>query len=228
MCRTPIEPLDGARAARLLAALDLEEKRALRRPGQPQWRSFFLNLSLALGSVVDRLAGEEIDAAAWRELTGARLEDGHVRATTLGRQRAGDLTDRNVVDLVSGRARYREDAPYLDRFAEQIAAGKYDDGRGGLRTAPMKQRLELYAQRTRGTANEAFAHTSGDDLFDWVMLAAEHCEVCPTRQAGSPYTAATLPSYPGDGRTPCLANCGCVLVRHDGVIGFARVLNTSV
>lgn len=225
------EPLDPVRASELVARLDdpaEELKRALRRPAQAQWRSFFLDLSLALGSLVDRLAGRDIDVPSWREATGATLENGHVGASVLGRQRAGDLADQNVLDLIVGRSAFRLDIPYLERFARQVADGAYDDGAGGLRTAPMKQRLELYAQRTRGTANAAFVGASGDDLFDWVMLAAEHCDVCPKRQAGSPYTVRTLPSYPGDGRTPCLANCGCVLVRHDGTIGFARVLNTAV
>lgn len=229
MCRTLFDPLDPVRAESLIAGMLLEEKRTLRRPSQAQWRTFVHGLFASLSDVTDRLAAKVIEAKAWYDETRARIEEGHVRATTLGRNRAGDLAADPLLDELAGRRAMRSQDPFLARFHADIAGGLYDDpDTGALRTAPIKQRQELYVQRTRGTANEAFVGVSGDQRFDWVMLAAEHCEDCPRISAGSPYTGATLPSRPGDGATQCVVNCGCVLVRYDGVIGFARETNTGL
>lgn len=198
---------------------------ASRRPSQRSWNRLFRTTLDRLQKVTRRLKAEDITAEEWRAASFTVLFDGHISAAKLGRQRAGDLLSMNLMDETYARRVMAEESAYLQAFAKKIIENdpRFWDGEGTLRHRQINAQLAQYAHKMRGTANMAFEGTSPDDsTFDWVMLNVEHCEVCPTRQAGSPYAKGTLPSRPGDGSTPCRSFCGCVLVRQDGIIGFAR------
>jgi hypothetical protein len=214
----------------VLKALEREEKAAPRRPSQANYRAATRKVQSAIGGLVDRLANGEITLGTFEHDALLIIEDGHISAGALGRMRAGDLTPRNLSDFVWSLAPMREDTPRFRTFVSQIRA---EDPRyvkdGQMRADSIKNRAGLYVQKMRGTANAAFEQASPDEsLFDWVMLAAEHCPDCPRRQEGSPYTKHTIPSHPGDGNTACNVNCGCVLVRYSMTdsfapsVGFAR------
>lgn len=175
-----------------------------------------------------KLEKEDIGPTQWFIAMKDVLHEGHTLAGALGRQRAGDLTPRSVVDELWGVVAMREEETYLQGFyqALQNQDKRYYDDFGKVKPGSLKGRQFQYVQKMRGTANQSFANSSDPSmLFDWVMLHSEHCPRCPELQAGSPYTKETLPTHPGSGDTPCRSNCGCVLVRYDGVIGFARVFD---
>jgi len=100
------------------------------------------------------------------------------------------------------------------------------DADGAVRADTVKSRQDLYAQKLRGTANEAFVESGEDnEEYDWILGGTErHCEDCPRIAALSPFTKETLFAYPCSGDTECLGNCDCVLKRvSDGVKGFSAV-----
>lgn len=99
--------------------------------------------------------------------------------------------------------------PYLLNFRNYI---EQKNALGEELTGRITQRASLYAER--GTALFETGHVASfpdDALIDWVLQPAEHCVVCPALAANSPYTKGTLPGYPGEGFTPCITNCKCVL-----------------
>jgi hypothetical protein len=215
-------------AGKVLSRLALEAKDDRgsfgRRPKQSSFNAFTERTKARLRKATAQLYRGDIGLADWKDLCLIVLRDAHEEAARLGRRQGGDLQDRSAFDTILARQAMQQEETYLHRFFEQLREKdpRYRLADGSFRKDAINQRLGSYVQKTRGTANQGFVDTSSpEDLFDWVMLNAEHCGLCPERQEGSPYTKATLPSYPGDGQTPCMSNCGCVLA----VIGFARAFD---
>jgi hypothetical protein len=49
-----------------------------------------------------------------------------------------------------------------------------------------------------------------DVLMAWVLDdGADHCDECPVLAADGPYAAEEIPTWPGQGDTPCLDRCKC-------------------
>lgn len=189
---------------------------------QGAFRKLYKASSGMLWWLTDELWSNRMDAAIF-DLMGERiLTEAHVRAGVLGRNRSGDDRARNSLDQAWGVAAWAEDGYRWQRFASDIRSGRYTDAAGVQMTDAIRARVNMYASKTRGTANQAFANQSGDLTLDWVMLNIENCRDCPRLEAGSPYTKDSLPFHPGTGRTQCLTNCGCVLDREDGAVGFYR------
>jgi hypothetical protein len=232
---------DPALALRVLTAIEIEAKddrgvQVGRTPKQSSYNRMVEQAKVRLRKATSALVKGDIQVPEWEDLTLVVLRDAHEGAARLGRRKAGDLADSSHLDVVHARNAMVVDERYLMRFAEQLKAKdpRYYDVDGSWKKAPINARLGSYAQKTRGTANKAFVVSSQeDDLFDWVMLNAEHCPDCPALQDRSPYTKRSLPSHPGDGATTCKVNCGCVLVRYDlngnrkPVIGFARTFDPA-
>lgn len=151
------------------------------------------------------------------------LEGRHGRAAYFGRARAGDTATDMISrseDQAYGIEAMRQDAKFLRGFQRDLEMGRYGDEASGYRTNAIYQRAKLYVDRLTGTANESFAQTMPEDTeFMWVLGGDNNCDDCPEIAAGSPYTPETLPSYPGDGSTQCLANCRCSLISSEGT-GF--------
>lgn len=197
-----------------------------RKPTDANYRGVMRPIRNRMRKLTDKLASGEIDLAEWEREFTKLVESAHINSARLGRMRAGDLVENVVYDQILGMLSANSDRAYLHGFVNDIQKGRYTDRLGDLKPEPIKSRQLLYANKSRGTANLAFVSSSQHAAtFDWVMLNAEHCDVCPEYQKGSPYTGQTLPAFPADGTTPCRANCGCVLVRDDGTIGFSRVFD---
>lgn len=178
---------------------------------------------------LDRFTMAGLDAAVDRLRNGGglvafeaevldHLQESHTRGVVLGRHWAGDRVARERDDeIFAGRAVERELA-YFDGLLHDIRTGRYDDDEIRVSTA-LDARLRLYGKKVGGTMSEVFVLASpADSVYDWVMLADEHCQDCPRIAAGGPYAADGLPTYPRAGQTQCLTNCKCVLVRRsDGM-----------
>lgn len=204
-------------SANILAHIEREEKRAARRPSQANYRAMISKAQKACSALLDQLVAGDINLATFQHNALMIIEDTHIAAGVLGRQKAGDVSARSASDAVWAYAPMRDDKPRFDAFMAQIRNKdpRYVDQEGNLRQDTIQNRFNLYTQKARGTANVAYTASSPNDaLFDWVMLHDEHCAVCPVRQEGSPYTKLTMPGQPGDGSTPCRVNCGCVWVRY--------------
>jgi hypothetical protein len=228
--------LNPALASKILSRLEIEAKddRAYRQPRQSNYNAMTERAKVRLRKATAQLSKGAIGLGDWKDLCLIILREAHEEAAALGRRKSGDPLRASWIDGYLAREAMQEDERYLYRFFEQLRAKdeRYYQPDGSWRKDRINQRLGNYVQKTRGTANRAFVEVAKpDDLFDWVMLNAEHCSVCPERQEGSPYTKLTLPSHPGDGRTPCTVNCGCVLVKYrlddsiKPVIGYARTFD---
>lgn len=84
----------------------------------------------------------------------------------------------------------------------------------------IQERMRLYNERVRGTANwGAVDMLAPWEEIKWVLDSNEnHCEDCPRLAKGGPYRKNTLPTVPGAGATQCLVNCRCRLELLDGTV----------
>jgi hypothetical protein len=173
-----------------------------------------------LWSLCEELFLGKIDADIFGKRAIEILQDGHARAARFGRVRAGVLgplgdEDRFIADLIM-----REQSAFLQRFVNDLKSDKYIGADGEFVRSPINARAQLYAARLRGTANDTFVNASDAGvLFEWILIAEDNCNDCPMIAANGPYNALTLPAKPGDGRTECITNCKCILLREDGVLG---------
>lgn len=83
----------------------------------------------------------------------------------------------------------------------------------------LQQRMRLYNERVRGTANwGAVEMLAPWEEIHWVLGDNEdHCQDCP-RIARKTYRKDTLPGVPGSGFTECLVWCRCELQLDDGTV----------
>jgi hypothetical protein len=96
---------------------------------------------------------------------------------------------------------------YLANFANDIASGNVSE-------ATALARIRQYGNSTQQSYWREYSNaTPNNQKITWKLNPAEHCSGCLDLAAGSPYTSATLPTYPGAGATPCRGNCNCILER---------------
>lgn len=184
----------------------------------------FLRLSVsirrALWDLANQLFDRTITAEVFGERAAAILQEGHARAAMFGRIRGGVLgplsaEDRWIADMVM-----QEQSRFLRRFVNDLASDKYIGADGEYIRAPINQRVQMYAARMRGTAYDTFVGASENEArFEWILIAEDNCDDCPRLAAGGPYTKLSIPTRPGEGKTQCIMNCKCVLLRDDGVLG---------
>lgn len=150
------------------------------------------------------------------------LTNAHGHAAYLGRRAAGHRQPMNAADRSFGGTVMVEQATFLQGLLHDLESGRYALTDGKL-PGDLAQRLLLYARGIRATAQEAWclALPAGTRIH-W-RLGSEpehHCTVCPEIAAAGPYDAHDMPTFPGAGDTPCLANCFCFLETDDGLRGF--------
>ena len=194
----------------------------MKRPTQAAYNKLERATERKLVTATNRLASGKIDVEAWQDKIADILADKHAAAAALGRQRAGDFTERNKDDDVFGQVMATEEARYLGWFADDVTGGRYTLEDGTLDADRLNSRVTNYSRKLLATANEGFVQASdAADTFDWHQGATEDsCSECPELAKGGPYTAATIPTYPRAGATKCLFHCKCALVRQDGINGF--------
>lgn len=171
-----------------------------------------------------RRLGSGVDPQAWGDGMDAMLYRGHADAITIGRHLAGDRSAQTAEDLLLAVDIKDKEAEWLNKFVSDLEHGRYTLSDGSYNLPAIQSRANLYVEKIRASANEAFVETSEDDeLFNWVMGGDEHCDECPMLQAASPLSKNELYTYPGEGSTPCLSNCKCHFVRvSDGKVGLKR------
>ncbi|OGF05248.1 MAG: hypothetical protein A2W00_04685 [Candidatus Eisenbacteria bacterium RBG_16_71_46] len=149
------------------------------------------------------------------------LSEAHAQAAYLGRSLAGSAAAFGEADLLFGASVMAEQESYLASFLADIESGKYTLEDGTLNLARIGRRAEMYVDRLLGTANEAWVRTlPPETVLWWKLSVVDHCADCPVLADGSPYTAATVPGFPGDASTACRTNCKCWLERETGETGF--------
>lgn len=175
--------------------------------------------------ITNRLASGKIGPVQWAELSNAVLLEGHVTAARYGRILSG--SSDQAFDLALGTMVADDQSFYLSGFLDAIESGdpRYFDESGALRVDRVNRRLASYTGRMRGTGNEAFLQKSPKSAeFRWVLgRTEEHCSECPEFASMGALLRDDFPTVPGANDTPCLYNCGCTLVRTDGVSGFGPV-----
>lgn len=167
------------------------------------------------------LAGQisiaQLTAAFTRTLTGA-----HTQAAHLGRRLAGVTDPVDPTDAAFAAAVMMEQSGYLRNLIGDILGGRYPAGADGSVNGDLKRRIQMYAERLRGSANRTWLMGLPErTMVNWTLHPAEHCADCIDRADGSPYDAATIPWTPGDGSSECTVNCKCTLeVVGGGSAGF--------
>lgn len=175
--------------------------------------------------VTARLSVELATPEDWADYFDAILYRGHVQASVLGRNLAGDLWPEGEIDQIRGLAAKDADAEFLSNFLDDIKTGRYTLEDGELNQKAIINRGDLYLKKMRATASEAFVDAGEpDEEYTWSLGANDHCLDCPRIAALSPFTPDTLFTHPGQGDTQCLGNCTCVLKRdRDSLAMFDRV-----
>lgn len=178
-----------------------------------------------LHDIADKLKSGEITNETWAEQFDKTLAKAHGKAHALGRNLAGDPAIHDIADSVAGRTIADLESGYLQGFLTDLhnKDPRYFSEDGELDADAVKDRMDLYLGRLRGTGNEAFVETSEPtESWDWIDSGGPNeCEDCSYLASGSPYSIDTLPTHPGANDTPCLSNCRCHLTRaSDGKSGF--------
>lgn len=146
----------------------------------------------------------------------------HAQATYYGRRLAGARLPPGRTDDAFARTVMHGQGPFIARLMDNLSDGRYQAQPDGGIPDALRLRLWWYAERLRGTTNEAwgFGHPPGTGfLWNLGFNVEQHCDVCPEREREShvePYTAATIPGWPGDFSTPCKGNCDCGVTTVDG------------
>ncbi len=156
------------------------------------------------------------------------LTEAHTQAVVLGRWHAGDheleeADDRRFAEAVmDGSADQPGQLDYLAAFVDDLQGDRYRDPEGMLREDAVARRAGLYAGRLAGTGNEVWGLTLPEDAEYWWVLNPEaaSCNDCPALEERSPYSIASLPTWPGKAETACLTQCRCAVEAKGYGIGF--------
>jgi len=149
------------------------------------------------------------------------LRGAHVQAAHLGRRMAGVTDPIHPADEAFAQVVMFDQGQYLARLIGAVSSGSDSE-------AQTINRLRMYADRLRGTANQSLGLAMPQDMeVIWDLGALDHCTrtpgfpyVCTEIAAGGPYTVATLPTWPGMFETPCCGSCGCSVRFANGLTGF--------
>lgn len=177
-----------------------------------------------LSSLASHWAAGEITPQQFGDTVDQALLAAHAGAVRIGRWHAGDRAPAEEDDLRFAETVRDEEAEFLAAFVRDLDGDRYRGEDGSRNGVAVARRASLYANRLIGTANEAWALTLPEETeLTWILGEPEtsHCEECPALAAASPYTPATLPTYPGQGRTPCITQCLCSLETSAGQAGFS-------
>lgn len=163
-----------------------------------------------IGAHVKDLVAGRTSIDQWADGMAQSIQDNHssIFEAAKAEYGGGELSKEQLSWLHKEIA---EEQKYLEGFRADIEAG------GLVDTSPeaIRARADLYAGKGntmyQAGKNAAF---EGQDVLIWWELGipmTDHCQDCPDLAAGSPYTAETLPTFPGAGDTDCLSSCYCVL-----------------
>jgi len=160
---------------------------------------------------VDGLVSGDLTSAAWERVmadTFAKQHEGIYTAARIEYGGAEDLTKENLNWLHKEIA---EEQKYLKNFRADIDAADL----ANVSLDAIRARADLYAGKGntlyQAGKTSAFEGQEVEIYWELGLPITEHCDDCPDLAANSPYTAETLPCFPGDGNTTCMTNCYCSL-----------------
>lgn len=163
-----------------------------------------------LQELTRRMYAGDITLPEWQTASAQVLADSH---SALSMFAVGGR--RNMTQANWGRVGgvLRDEYSYLANFANDIANGTQSE-------AQALARIAQYGRNTQQAFWREYAIATPDNQkIDWVLGIADHCRPsggaygCVELAAGSPYTADSIPTYPGAGETTCRGGCACELHR---------------
>lgn len=158
----------------------------------------------ALEFHTNELYNGEITPRQWQMRIIDELKNAHLSQAMFG---AGGVGNMNQSRYGQVGATLRQQYRYLDGFTRDILAGNQS-------RAQALARIRQYGRATQQSYWNTYIRRfeGANVLIWWVLGVADHCEVCPSLAAGSPYTREQLGGrVPSNADTPCRANCNCHL-----------------
>lgn len=155
-----------------------------------------------LDTLTEQLYDGSITVQQWQTAVASELKDAHLAQAMFAK---GGRANMTAADFGRVGGVLRDEYRYLDGFAQAIANGRQS-------RAQALARIKQYGKATQQSYWREYALASRGNII-WQLNPAEHCEDCIELAAGGPYTAETLPTYPGAGETQCRGNCNCTLER---------------
>ena len=177
----------------------------------------------ALSDLAAEWADGLLSARSFADAMDEVLLQAHTAAVVIGRTHAGDDAPEEADDRRFAETVVEGEHDYLQAFRQEMDAGRYLDAEGHRDGDLVEARAKLYADRITGTANEAWALTLPEEtLITWTLKedAESACSDCPEIAKRSPYTPATIPTYPGKNETLCKNRCRCATSLESGQAGF--------
>jgi len=141
--------------------------------------------------------------AVWEESVAVELANAHRAYAMLAN---GGRVNMSAAQWGRVGGNLADEYRYLRRFAGQLLEGQ-------VSRAQALNRVGQYVDAAQQAYWQAWRERQAvSEEIWWIRNAgAESCADCVSREGGSPYTRATLPSVPGDGATQCRGNCRCYL-----------------
>ena len=158
----------------------------------------------SLESLTRSLYSGDISLAQWQVAVASELKDAHLAQAMYA---VGGRANMGFAEFGRVGQTLREQYAYLDKFAQDIAAGNVSESMA-------LSRIAHYGDSCKQSYwNEYIEKSSG--LLDWNLGATDeqNCGDCPRIAGGSPYTKETIPSSPADGATQCKGRCRCYVTR---------------
>jgi hypothetical protein len=152
-----------------------------------------------LAELTRQLYSQQINLQQWEISAASVLKDAHLSAATWAR---GGTANMGFVEFGRVGGAYGDELRYLDKFAQDIAAGRVSE-------AQALARIDQYGKAGQQAYWREYALAG--KLIYWNLNPGESCGGCVELAAGSPYQRGELWTVPGAGRTPCRGSCNCTL-----------------
>lgn len=156
----------------------------------------------SLDNITTSLYSGAIDIAEWQSAIALELKDAHLAQAMFG---AGGLDNMTPAKWGRVGGTLADEYRHLTNFANDIANGNVSE-------AQAMARIKQYGNATQQSYWREFAQSSTALLY-WLLSAVRNCPDCIDLASGGPYTADTIPTFPGAGATRCHGNCKCTLER---------------
>lgn len=155
-----------------------------------------------LDNLTNALYDGNITVMQWQTAVASELKDAHLAQAMFAK---GGRANMRPADFGRVGGVLRDEFRFLDGFAQDIADGRQS-------RAQALARIKQYGKATQQSYWREWALDTEGEIY-WRLHPAEHCQDCIDLANNSPYTADTLPTYPGAGETQCRGNCNCTLER---------------
>lgn len=157
-----------------------------------------------LESLTRELYAGDRSLSQWQVAVASELKDAHLAQSMFA---VGGRSNMGFAEFGRVGQTLREQYGFLDKFAQEIAAGTVSE-------AQALARIAHYGDSCKQSYWNEYIKKSGG-LLDWILGAVDeqNCDDCPRIAAGSPYTKETIPSSPADGATQCKGRCRCYVTR---------------